>query len=152
MTAAVSQSIWIASDHAGFDLKNYLTRVLPLALPGTTINDLGPNSDTRCDYPDFAKKLSETLQLHSDRLGILVCGTGIGMAIAANRFPWIRASTVENPVSARLTREHNHCNVLCLGSRILAPEYAAEIVRTWFEAVPSQDPRHIKRIVQMSAG
>ena len=144
--------IFIASDHAGFSLKQYLARVLPQALTHVgrevSVTDLGPGGEVRCDYPLYAKKVVEKVALHSENLGILVCGSGIGMAMAANRFPGMRAAVVENPVSARLAREHNHCNILCLGSRILAPEYATEIVISWFRAQPSLDGRHLARIQQ----
>jgi ribose 5-phosphate isomerase B len=79
-------------------------------------------------------------------LGILICGSGIGMCIAANKIKGVSAALVENPVSARLAREHNDSNVLCLGARILAPEYAAEIARVWLETPFSTDPRHAHRV------
>jgi ribose 5-phosphate isomerase B len=129
----------IASDHAGILLKSSLQK----ALPDITWQDLG---DPQTDYPLLAQKLCIQLLFEPQTLGILICGTGIGMSIAANRQEGIRAALCENPVSARLSREHNHSNVLCLGARILAPEYACAIVTSWLEATVSQEDRHLKRI------
>ncbi|MGZ3689136.1 MAG: RpiB/LacA/LacB family sugar-phosphate isomerase, partial [Bdellovibrionota bacterium] len=82
--------------------------------------------------------------------GVLVCGSGIGMSIAANKVPGVRAAVVENPVAARLSREHNDANVLCLGSRFVAPEYGAEITRVWLETPFSNDGRHKARVEKIA--
>ncbi|MGK5081739.1 ribose 5-phosphate isomerase B [Bdellovibrionota bacterium FG-1] len=134
--------VLIASDHAGVALKSFIQQ----ALPGWEWEDLGPLGNGRVDYPDFAKTLSEKIVSGSATQGVLVCGSGIGMSIAANKVAGIRAAVVENPVGARLSREHNDANVLCLGSRFIAPEYGAEIVQTWLNTPFSGDPRHQARI------
>lgn len=144
---AAKTKVWIASDHAGIELKSAIQRLLP----GFSWQDLGPiQSGDRVDYPDFAAKLAhEIARLNGNgesALGILICGSGIGMSIAANKVAGIRAALVENPVAARLSREHNDANVLCLGSRFIAPEYGAEIARVWLETPFSGDPRHSKRL------
>ncbi|MEN9722032.1 MAG: hypothetical protein RJB38_18 [Pseudomonadota bacterium] len=141
------RKIWIASDHAGFALKSEIQRLLL----GYQWQDLGPiDPSGSVDYPDFAKTLGLEISRRNGNgeaaLGILICGSGIGMSIAANKIPGIRAALVENPVSARLSREHNDANVLCLGSRFLAPEYGAEIARVWLETPFSGEKRHLLRV------
>lgn len=135
------EPIWIAADHAGFALKAELQKILSQ----WKWVDLGVHSRESADYPDFAEKLCEKVVAEKGQ-GILVCGSGIGMSIAANKIPGIRAALVENPVSARLSKQHNHTNVLCLGARFLGPEYAAEIVQTWLETPVDSDPRHLRRV------
>ncbi len=144
---ASSKRVLIASDHAGIELKAAIQK----SLPEWEWEDLGPNLGEKVDYPDFAEKLGQLVNNGSSRQGILICGSGIGMSIAANKIPGIRAALVENPVSARLSREHNDANVLCLGSRFIAPEYGAEIVKTWLETPFSGDERHQKRIRKIAA-
>lgn len=138
----VPQHILIASDHAGIELKSRIQE----SMPEITWNDLGPLNSDRVDYPDFAKQLGSQIASGSAQFGVLICGSGIGMSIAANKIPGIRAAVVENPVSARLSRAHNDANVLCLGSRFVAPEYAVEIIHAWLNTPFSQDPRHTQRI------
>lgn len=137
-----SKKVLIASDHAGFELKAAIQK----ELPDWDWQDLGPPSSARVDYPDYAEILAQAIARGDAPCGILICGSGIGMSIAANKVPCIRAAVVENPVAARLSREHNDANVLCLGSRFLAPQYAAEIARTWLATPFSQDPRHQERL------
>ena len=139
------KKILIASDHAGFELKEALKK----QLPEYGFIDLGPKNADRVDYPDFARKITRELVNEKTGTGILICGSGIGMSIAANRTAGIRAALVENPVSARLAREHNDANVLCLGSRFLAPEYAADIARVFIETEFSRDPRHQTRLEKL---
>ncbi|MBU6376425.1 MAG: ribose 5-phosphate isomerase B [Bdellovibrionales bacterium] len=146
-----ARKIWIASDHAGFALKSAIQRLLP----NYNWQDLGPiDPNSSVDYPDFARKLGQEISRRNGNgesaLGILVCGSGIGMSIAANKISGIRAALVENPISARLSREHNDANVLCLGSRIVAPEYGAEIAKVWLETPFSNDPRHCLRVKKIS--
>jgi ribose 5-phosphate isomerase B len=141
----------IASDHAAIDLK---TRIKPLtsALLGGTIEwtDLGPDTADRVDYPDFASLVCQKIKNHEVDLGILLCGSGIGMSIAANKIDGIRAALCENPVAARLSREHNNAQVLCLGSRFLAPEYASEIANSFLSTPFSEDVRHQARIQKIT--
>lgn len=138
--------ILIAADHAGVELKTALKSLLN----EIDWQDLGPADPARVDYPDFAAKLAREISKGGSELGVLICGSGIGMSIAANKVPGVRAAVVENPVAARLAREHNHANVLCLGARFLAPEYAAEIVRAWLDAKPSTDARHAGRVSKIT--
>ncbi|HLE01829.1 MAG TPA: ribose 5-phosphate isomerase B [Bdellovibrionota bacterium] len=139
--------IAIASDHAGFEMKAAIQKTLR----DWKWRDLGPLNDDRVDYPDFAAKLGKSVANGQVERGILICGSGIGMSIAANKIPGIRAAVVENPSAARLSREHNDANVLCLGSRFLAPAYGAEIARAWLEAGFSDDARHRNRIKKIHA-
>mgnify|MGYP000470473924 CR=1 FL=1 len=143
-----TQPVLIASDHAGYAFKCALQKLMPQ----WTWKDLGPFQEgEKVDYPDFATRLCEELLAQDpdgkkDLQGILICGSGIGMSIAANKVSGIRAALVENPISARLSREHNHANILCLGARFLAPEYGVEIVGTWLKTPFTQDARHAHRI------
>jgi ribose 5-phosphate isomerase B len=137
-----SRRVLIASDHAGVGLKSEIQK----SLPDWEWEDLGPVDVSRVDYPDYARLLGEKIQSGSAERGILICGSGIGMSIAANKIDGIRAAVVENPVAARLSREHNDANVLCLGSRFIAPEYGAEIVQTWLKTPFSGDARHRQRV------
>lgn len=140
------KKVLIASDHAGIELKSQIQRVLP----DWEWEDMGPMNGDRVDYPDMAQKLSERVAQGHAFQGILICGSGIGMSIAANKVAGIRAAVVENPVSARLSREHNDANILCLGSRFVAAEYGAEIARIWLETPFSNDPRHQARILKIA--
>jgi ribose 5-phosphate isomerase B len=141
--------VLIASDHAGFELKQALQK----ALPSYEWVDLGPKDAGRVDYPDFAEQLATKISKGEATEGVLICGSGIGMSIAANKVHGIRAAVVENPIAAKLARGHNNANVLCLGARFTAPEYAAEIVQAWLET--PFDPkagggRHQQRIDKIS--
>ena len=140
--------VYIASDHAGFALKKSLQELLP----EIEWMDLGPASTDRVDYPDYAEKLGVKVATDGPGArGILICGSGIGVCIAANKVHGVRAALVDNPVAARLSREHNDANVLCLGARFLAPEYAAEIVQTWIDTPFSNDARHVERVRKINA-
>ncbi len=145
---ASPKQVLIASDHAGVELKSLIQK----ALPGWKWIDLGPlNGNERVDYPDYAEILGQKIASGEADQGILICGSGIGMSIAANKIPGIRAAVVENPVAARLSREHNDANVLCLGSRFLAPEYGTDIARAWLETPFSNDTRHKVRVEKLAA-
>lgn len=134
--------ILIASDHAGITLK----AEIKAHLPEWEWMDLGPLDSQSVDYPDYAEILGNKILAGEAEHGILICGSGIGMSIAANKIEGIRAAVVENPIAARLSREHNDANVLCLGSRFVAPEYGLEIVQVWLNTSFSQSPKHLKRI------
>lgn len=134
--------IAIGSDHAGIELKMQLKSLLA----NQKWLDLGTESPSSVDYPDFAKKVCDAVASGQAQFGILICGSGIGMSISANRNPKIRAALLHDTVSARLTREHNDANVVCLGARFVAAPLAAEIVRTFLETPFSGDERHLKRI------
>lgn len=142
MNNAVKKTVLIASDHAGFSFKQNLI----CQLKEWNWIDLGPLNEESVDYPDYAVKVAEALSKGDAEKGILICGSGIGMSIAANKCAGVRAALVENPIAARLSREHNNANVLCLGSRFLAPEYGFEIAKTWLTTPFSEGPRHQARI------
>ena len=120
--------IIIASDHGGYNLKTKI--VEHLREKGYEVDDLGTHSTESCDYPIYAKKVAQEV-LATGHKGILVCGTGIGMSIAANRFDGIRASHCTDTFSARMTRMHNNSNILCLGERITGAGLALDIVDIW---------------------
>ena len=124
--------IAIASDHAGFEEKERLKPLLDEM--GIQYEDLGTVSEESVDYPDYARKVGEEVAQGKVEQGLLVCGSGTGMAIAANKVPGVRAAVAWTEETARLAREHNDANVLALGARVTAPEELAKIVRAWFNA------------------
>lgn len=133
----------IGADHGGYDLKVAIKESLKNR--GIDVVDVGTESLVSCDYPDIAKKLVKEV-LKENVKGILVCGTGIGMSIAANKFDGIRAALCSDTFSARMTREHNDSNVLCLGERVLGKGLALDIVNIWLNTEFSQGERHKNRI------
>jgi len=138
--------VYIASDHAGVELKQIITQ----ELANWEWINLGPDTKDSVDYPDFAEKLCNKVITENGK-GVLICATGIGMSITANKIEGIRAAHVENPTSAKLTREHNDSNVLCIGALFLEPKTAKQIVETWLETNFSQETRHQNRIDKISA-
>jgi glycine hydroxymethyltransferase len=142
------QSIAIASDHAGFTLKQKLASSLKEA--GHEIFDLGTDSADSSDYPDYAHAVSRNVASGNAQVGILVCHTGIGMSIAANRHPGIRAAVVDNPEYASLTRIHNGANILCLGAHRLDEEQAAAIVSAFLAAEFEAGGRHERRVAKIN--
>ena len=134
--------IIIASDHGGFKLKNEI--INHLREHEYEIEDLGCKNEESCDYPEFAKKVVNSV-LKDDLKGILVCGTGIGMSIQANRYKGIRASHCTDTFSARMTRMHNNSNILCLGQRITGTGLALDIVDTWLNT-EFEGGRHQNRL------
>ena len=124
--------IAIASDHAGFPEKEQLKAVLDEL--GIQYEDLGTRSTESVDYPDYARKVAEEVAQGKVDQGLLVCGSGTGMAIAANKVPGVRAAVAWNEETARLAREHNDANILALGGRMMPFEELAKIVRAWFAA------------------
>lgn len=139
--------IAIAADHAGFALKERLRR--RLAEDGHEVADFGTSSEESCDYPDFAQPVArEVGQGRSDR-GILVCSTGIGMAIAANKVDGVRAAPAESEDEVRLTREHNDANVLTIGAKYLNEERAMDLIQI-FLATQFAGGRHARRVAKMS--
>lgn len=137
------QKIFIASDHGGYNLKEKIKDVFSKL--GYEFEDFGTSSTASCDYPVFAKKVAQKVQETKGR-GILVCGTGIGMSIVANKFKNIRASHCTDTFSARMTREHNDSNILCLGERITGQDLALDIVKIWLETPFSNGERHLNRL------
>ena len=133
----------IASDHRGFKVKERI--FLQLSELGDSVSNAGPFTENSVDYPDFAAIVAnEISQGHADR-GILVCGTGIGMAITANKFPSVRAASCMNELSAKLSRQHNDLNVLCIGADLLSMSEINNIVKIWLETEFEGD-RHQRRI------
>jgi ribose 5-phosphate isomerase B len=142
-------NVVIGSDHAGFHLKNHLRDALRSA--GYAVCDAGADSQESSDYPDYAAIVGRTVASGEAERGILVCGTGVGMAIAANKVHGVLAAAVSEPVTARLSRSHNNANVICIGERIVGPEVAAEIVKTFLETPFSQGERHVRRLGKIAA-
>lgn len=139
--------IAIASDHAGIELKSQLVSALKSL--GKNVMDLGTNDTQSVDYPDFANLVCDKIEDGVANLGILICGSGIGMSIAANRRTQIRAALCRSGLEARLSRQHNNANILCLGARIIGIEAAKDCVME-FIAVEFQGGRHQNRIDKMS--
>ncbi|MPB17051.1 ribose 5-phosphate isomerase B [Campylobacter lari] len=140
------EKIYIASDHAGFILKQEIINFLQEK--NINFEDLGPFSNDRCDYPDYAHLLSSKIDENS--FGILVCGSGIGMSIAANRHTNIRCALCNEPLSAKLSREHNDANVLALGARLTGVDMAFEIISNFINTSFSGG-RHCVRISKIEA-
>lgn len=136
--------IIIASDHAGFELKKYIIA----QLKEENFIDLGCNSLDSVDYPDYAQILAKTMQKNAAKFGILICGTGIGMSIAANRFSYIRAALCTSASMAQKAREHNDANVLVLGARIIDNNTALECIKI-FIATKFLGGRHDNRIEKL---
>jgi ribose 5-phosphate isomerase B len=122
----------IGSDHGGLTLKSAIADYLKER--GIELIDAGTASDASVDYPDFGLKVAELVAAGQAERGILVCGTGIGMSIAANKVPGIRAALVTDPFMARMAKEHNNANILVLGGRVLDRRQAAELVAAWLDA------------------
>lgn len=135
--------IAVACDHAGYELKLELLKELENL--GYQYTDFGTNSTESCDYPIFAQKVSEEILNKNSELGLLVCGTGQGMAIMANRNKGIRAVVCGDLFTAEATRTHNNANILCLGARVTDNELAKQILKTWLKAEFLGD-RHQRRV------
>ncbi|MGI5989298.1 MAG: ribose 5-phosphate isomerase B [Lachnospiraceae bacterium] len=134
----------IGSDHGGYLLKQEIMK--HLKAEGKEFTDVGCYDEKSVDYPVYAKKVTEKIQDGSCELGILVCGTGIGMSMAANKEKGIRAAAVSDCYSAEKTREHNNANVLCLGGRTIGPDLACKIVDCFLSTPFSGEERHVRRI------
>ncbi|MDR3089592.1 MAG: ribose 5-phosphate isomerase B [Desulfobulbaceae bacterium] len=140
------ETIAIGSDHGGFTLKERLKALLADA--GCEVTDVGCHSLDAVDYPDIAQTLVRVLASGACRRGILICGTGIGMSIAANRDQRFRAALCHDEYTARMSREHNDADILCLGARVVGLGVAEGIVKTWLET-PFAGGRHQTRIDKM---
>lgn len=140
--------IAIGSDHGGVDLKEEIINFLKSE--NYDVKDFGTNSKASCDYPDYALKVAESIVAKEFEFGILVCGTGIGISIAANKVPGIRAALCSDTFSAHATREHNDANILALGARSVGPGLALDIVKTFLSAKFEGD-RHQTRIDKITA-
>lgn len=140
--------IALGADHAGRPLKDVVKAWL--SGRGHEIRDFGTHTADSVDYPDYASLVADAVAAGAAERGILVCGTGIGMAIAANKVPGVRAASCADAYTARMAREHNDTNVLALGARLIGNEDALEIVRVWLETVFAGD-RHARRVEKLAA-
>lgn len=140
-------TIAVGSDHAGYVLKEQLAAELHEM--GYQVLDLGTYSTDRVDYPDFGAAVGRAVVGGDADLGLCVCGSGIGIAMAANKVPGVRAATVHDARSARLTRQHNDANVLCLGERLTVPAVASEALRAWLDA-EFEGGRHAGRVEKLA--
>lgn len=142
------RTIAIASDHAGVDLKRLLSQDIEKS--GMQVVDLGPQDTQSVDYPDYAHKLANWMKDKPDSRGVLICGSGIGMSIAANRHKHIRAALVSTSEQAALSRQHNNANVLCLGARHISEETAREATKV-FLTTAFEGGRHETRVGKINA-
>jgi ribose 5-phosphate isomerase B len=141
-------AVAIASDHAGLSLKEAL--VAHLRARGLAVDDLGPHDAASVDYPAFARPLAEAVAQGRYERGVLVCGTGMGMSIAANKVPGVRAALCTSELVARMARAHNDANVLCLGERVTGPGLALAIADAFLDT-PFEGGRHQRRVDQITA-
>jgi len=140
--------IAVGSDHGGFGLKTAVKELL--IERGFTVEDFGTDNGNSVDYPDFGEKVAREVSAGKFEKGILICGTGIGMSIVANKFPGVRAALVTDPFMARMAKEHNNANILVLGERVLAESEAREIVATWLDAA-FEGGRHQGRLDKIAS-
>lgn len=141
--------IAVAADHAGFELKTNI-RALLLEV-GHEVIDLGTHDQNPVDYPDFAAAVGNALLERKAERGIVICGSGVGASIAANKIPGIRAGLCHDTYSAHQGVEHDHMNVLVLGSRIIGPAVARELVAAFANALKSGEERHLRRLAKVQA-
>lgn len=139
----MKQKIYLASDHAGVELKSFL--IAQDVLSNYELIDLGPMSDDSVDYPDFAHPLAEHVTSHAGSLGILICGSGNGVCMTANKHKGIRAGLAWTEEIASLTRQHNNANVLCLPARFITQEKAVDIVKAYLD-IEFEGGRHQRRV------
>ena len=137
--------VFVGSDHAGFELKNLIVERLRAEFPQLPVEDCGTQSEASTDYPTYAKIVGEKVAADPKSRGILVCGSGIGMSIAANKVRGVRAAQVWDATSARLCRQHNGANVVCVGARLTGRETAFDIVRTFLKTA-FEGGRHAGRL------
>ncbi|CCQ73833.1 ribose 5-phosphate isomerase B [Magnetospira sp. QH-2] len=137
----------IACDHAGFPLKSPLLAALEAR--GVAVLDLGTGGAERVDYPDFANLLAAALKDGRAARGILICGSGIGISMAANRFPWVRAALVHDALGARMSRLHNDANVIVFGSRMIGIDVAVDALETFLDTA-FEGGRHARRVAMLS--
>lgn len=142
-----TETIAIASDHAGFELKSLLKK--DLETMGFGVLDLGAVSKESVDYPDFGFALAGALKAGKASRGVLVCGSGIGISIAANRFPEVRAALIHDALGARLSRQHNDANVICFGGRLIGEEVARDCLKVFLET-KFEGGRHTGRVAKLS--
>ncbi len=140
------KKFYIATDHAGYAVKDFVKDFVESL--GHEIIDLGPESDDRVDYPDFAKKCANAVLEDEGSLGILICGTGIGISISANKVVGIRAGLCHDTYTARLTREHNDANILCFGERVVGRGVIEDMIKV-FASTEFEGGRHTGRVAKI---
>ena len=140
------QNLAIACDHAGYKLKNYIINNLQREI---NIKDFGTNSEESCDFPDFAKEVCDFVVNNESSRGLLICGSGVGMSISANKIKGIRASNVVDKETAIQSVEHNDANVLCLGANNMNEDNAIGIVESFLDAQLIQEERYLRRISKL---
>ncbi len=140
--------IAIGADHGGYHLKNVLVNYLYQL--GHTVTDLGTYGEEAVDYPDYARSVAMAVLDGKAERGILICGSGVGACVAANKFPGVRAAVCHDTFSAHQGVEDDNMNVLCVGARVLGPELAKEIARAFLSASFSQAERHVRRLSKVS--
>ncbi len=143
------KKFYIATDHAGYAVKAYVKDIVKNL--GHEIIDLGPDSADRVDYPDYAKKCTEAVITDKGSFGILICGTGIGMSIAANKVSGIRAGLCHDHYTAKLTRQHNDANILCFGERVVGKGVIEDMIEA-FANTEFEGGRHAGRVAKIEAG
>jgi ribose 5-phosphate isomerase B len=141
--------IAIGCDHAGFPLKGAILRFLKDL--GRHVTDFGTFSEESVDYPDYVRPVCEALMRGECSEGILLCGSGVGAVMTANKFPGIRAALCHDTYSGHQCREHDDCNVLCMGPRVIGESLALEILRAWINAEFSAGERHVRRLEKVEA-
>lgn len=148
---ADTRKIAVGADHGGYELKNLI--VEHLRQSGYAVQDFGTHGPESVDYPDYAYQVARAVAAGEYDLGILICGTGIGMSIAANKIVGVRAAACSDTYSARMSRLHNNANILCLGGRVLGPGLALDIVDVWLstEFEGGRHARRVEKIRQMEA-
>ncbi|MCP4509856.1 MAG: ribose 5-phosphate isomerase B [Fuerstiella sp.] len=140
--------IGIASDHRGFQVKNRLIQLIESL--GYAVQDFGPDSSESVDYPDYAPRVAKSVATDDVDRGILICGTGIGMCIAANKFSGVRAANCNDSVTAELSRLHNDANVVCLSADQLSDQLADQIIQIWLKT-EFEAGRHIRRLEKIAS-
>lgn len=140
--------IVIGSDHGGFELKEAIKAMLRER--GIVVEDMGTKDGNSVDYPDFGERVARKVSIGEAEKGVLVCGTGIGMSIVANKFPGVRAALAADPYMAKMAKQHNNANILVLGGRVLDENEASEMVATWLDA-QFEGGRHQGRLDKITA-
>jgi ribose 5-phosphate isomerase B len=143
----MTKQLGVASDHAGLELKQAL--VVELEKRGIVVRDFGTTTSASCDYPDFAHAVGRAIESNEIERALLVCGTGVGMSIAANRHPAVRAVVCSEALSARMSRQHNDANVLCIGARVVGAGTAIDILDAFLSA-EFEGGRHAGRVAKIN--
>lgn len=149
----VLKQVYFGSDHAAWTLKHKLLESIQTQFPHLELIDCGPLTNASCDYPKFAWNVAENVAQHPHSLGVLLCGTGIGVSLVANQHPQIRAALVHNESTAQMARQHNDAQVICMGARQLDVDLACHMlnlfIQTPFDGDQPEGERHIRRLNQM---